>query len=81
MRAFTAVLLAASAYAVQALALDPPSCAVPDSLLFVDNSLNRVTTVVGKQHQLVETEWVGQLGLEVLEREIELEACRVLAEQ
>ena len=52
MRAFIAVLLAASAIAGQALAVDPPSCAVPDNLLFVDNSLNRVTTAVGKQHQL-----------------------------
>ena len=52
MRAFIAVLLAASAYAGQALAVDPPSCAVPDSLLFVDNSLSRVTAAVGKQRQL-----------------------------
>jgi hypothetical protein len=52
MRAFIAVLLAVSALAGQALAVDPPSCAVPDSLVFVDNSLNRVTTAVGKQRQL-----------------------------
>jgi hypothetical protein len=53
MRAFIAVVLAASALAGRAFAVDPPSCAVPDNLLFVDNSLNRVTTAVGKQHQLV----------------------------
>ncbi|HEU0147471.1 MAG TPA: SGNH/GDSL hydrolase family protein, partial [Bradyrhizobium sp.] len=52
MRTFIAVLLAASAIAGQALAVDPPSCAVPDNLLFVDNSLNRVAAAVGKQHQL-----------------------------
>jgi GDSL-like Lipase/Acylhydrolase family len=52
MRAFIAVLLAASACAGQALAVDPPSCAIPDSLLFVDNSLSRVTAAVGKQRQL-----------------------------
>jgi hypothetical protein len=52
MRAFIAVLLAASALAGRALAVDPPSCAVPDSLSFSDNSLNRVTSAVGKQHQL-----------------------------
>jgi hypothetical protein len=52
MRAFIAVLLTASALAGQAFAVDPPSCAVPDNLLYVDNNLNRVTTAVGKQHQL-----------------------------
>jgi lysophospholipase L1-like esterase len=52
MRAFIAVLLAASALAGQALAVDPPSCAVPDNLLFVDNSLKRVAAAVGKQRQL-----------------------------
>ena len=52
MRAFIAVVLAASALAGRALAVDPPSCAVPDNLLFVDNNLNLVTTAVGKQHQL-----------------------------
>jgi GDSL-like Lipase/Acylhydrolase family len=52
MRAFIAVVLAAAAVAGQALAVDPPSCAVPDNLLFVDNNLNKVTTAVGKQHQL-----------------------------
>ena len=52
MRAYIAVVLAASALAGRAFAVDPPSCAVPDNLLFVDNSLNRVTTAVGKQHQL-----------------------------
>ena len=53
MRTFIAVIMAASALAGQALALDPPSCAVPDNLLFVNNDLNRVTTAVGKLHQLV----------------------------
>jgi lysophospholipase L1-like esterase len=52
MRAIIAVVLAASALAGQARAVDPPSCAVPDNLLFVDNKLNRVTTAVGKQRQL-----------------------------
>ena len=52
MRAFIAVVLTASALAGRAFAVDPPSCAVPDNLLFVDNNLNRVTTAVGKQHQL-----------------------------
>jgi hypothetical protein len=52
MRALVAVALAASALAGQALAVDPPSCAVPDNLLFVDNTLSRVTTAVGKQHKL-----------------------------
>jgi hypothetical protein len=52
MRALVAVALAASAFAGQALAVDPPSCAVPDNLLFVDNTLSRVATAVGKQHQL-----------------------------
>src|SRR6202165_1244369 len=52
MRAFIAVLLAASTLAGPALAVDPPSCAVPDNLLYVDNSLNRVTAAVGKLHQL-----------------------------
>ncbi len=52
MRAFITVLLAASALAGRALAVDPPSCAVADSLSFSDNSLNRVASAVGKQHQL-----------------------------
>jgi hypothetical protein len=52
MRAFIAVALAASALAGRALAVDPPSCAVPDNLLFVDNSLTRVAAAAGKQHQL-----------------------------
>ncbi|HWF93623.1 MAG TPA: SGNH/GDSL hydrolase family protein [Xanthobacteraceae bacterium] len=46
-------MLTAAALAGRAFAVDPPSCAVPDNLLFVDNSLNRVTTAVGKQHKLV----------------------------
>jgi ABC-type amino acid transport substrate-binding protein len=52
MRALVAVALAASALAGQALAVDPPSCAVPDNLLFLDNTLSRVTAAVGKQHKL-----------------------------
>jgi hypothetical protein len=52
MKAFIAVVLAASALAGRALAVDPPSCAVPANLFFVDNNLNRVTTAVGKQHRL-----------------------------
>ena len=52
MRALIVVALAASALAGQALAVDPPSCAVPDNLLFVDNNLTRVATAVGKQQQL-----------------------------
>ena len=52
MRAIIAVALAASALAGPALAVDPPSCAVPDNLLFVDNNLTRVETAAGKQHQL-----------------------------
>lgn len=48
----TAVLLAASLCAGQSLAADPPSCAVPDNLLFVDSSLQRVAAAVGKQRQL-----------------------------
>ena len=52
MRAFIAVALAASALAGRALAVDPPSCAVPDNLLFFDNNLMHVATAAGKQHQL-----------------------------
>jgi hypothetical protein len=52
MRAFIAVVLAASALAGRALAVDPPSCAVPDSLLFLDNNLNQVATAAGKRHQI-----------------------------
>jgi hypothetical protein len=52
MRAFIAVLLTASAIAGPALAVDPPSCAVPDNLLYADSNLSRVTAAVGKQHQL-----------------------------
>jgi GDSL-like Lipase/Acylhydrolase family len=55
MRAFIAVALAASALAGRALAVDPPSCAVPDNLLFSDNNLTRVATAASKQHQLVIT--------------------------
>jgi hypothetical protein len=52
MRALIALTVATSALAGQALAVDPPSCAVPDNLLFFDNNLTRVATAVGKQHQL-----------------------------
>jgi hypothetical protein len=52
MRALIALVLAASALAGQGLAADPPSCAVPDNLLFSDNHLNRVTGAAAKQHQL-----------------------------
>ncbi len=52
MRVFIAVLLAATAFASQALAVDPPSCAVPDYLLSGDNALKRVSAAVGKQHKL-----------------------------
>jgi hypothetical protein len=52
MRALIAVVLAASTLAGQGLAADPPSCAVPDNLLFLDNSLTRVAAAAGKQHQL-----------------------------
>lgn len=55
MRAFIAVVLAASALAGQALAVDPPSCAVPDNLLFSDNNLNQVAAAAGKQHQIAIT--------------------------
>jgi hypothetical protein len=57
MRAFIAVVLAltATVFAGQALAVDPPSCAVPDNLLFADNNLNRVTTAVRRQRQLAVT--------------------------
>lgn len=46
------VLAAACLVAGRALAVDPPSCAVPDNLLFVDNSLNRVAAAVAKQRKL-----------------------------
>jgi hypothetical protein len=52
MRALVAAALAASALAGQALAVDPPSCVVPDNLLFADNTLSRVTEAVSKQHKL-----------------------------
>jgi hypothetical protein len=52
MRALIAMLLVASAWTGRALAVDPPSCAVPDNLLYSDNNLNQVATAVGKQHQL-----------------------------
>jgi len=52
MRALIALLLAASALTGRALAVDPPSCAVPENLLYSDNNLNQVATAVGKQHQL-----------------------------
>jgi ABC-type amino acid transport substrate-binding protein len=52
MRALIALALATLALAGQALAVDPPSCAVPDNLLLFDNNLAQVTTAVGKQSQL-----------------------------
>ena len=55
MRALIALLLAASAFAGQAFAVDPPACAVPDNLLFGDNNLKRVAAAVGKQQRLAIT--------------------------
>jgi lysophospholipase L1-like esterase len=55
MRALIVAALTASALAGQALAIDPPSCAVPDNLLFADNNLMRVTSAVAKQRQLAIT--------------------------
>jgi lysophospholipase L1-like esterase len=52
MRGLIAVLLAASAFAGRALAVDPPSCAVPDYFLSGDSPLKRVAAAVGKQHRL-----------------------------
>ena len=47
-----AVVLTAVAVADRAYAVDPPSCAVPDYLLFADNSLKRVTAAVSQEHKL-----------------------------
>jgi hypothetical protein len=55
MRALIVAALTASALAGQALAVDPPSCAVPDNLLFSDNNLTRVASAVAKQRQLAIT--------------------------
>jgi hypothetical protein len=55
MRALIVAALTASALAGQALAIDPPSCAVPDNLLFTDNNLMRVASAVAKQRQLAIT--------------------------
>jgi lysophospholipase L1-like esterase len=55
MRALIVAALTASALAGQALAIDPPSCAVPDNLLFTDNNLTRVASAVAKQRQLAIT--------------------------
>jgi lysophospholipase L1-like esterase len=55
MRALIAALLAATILAGRASALDPPSCAVPDYLLFGDNKLKRVAGVVERQHQVAIT--------------------------
>jgi hypothetical protein len=52
MRAHITIVLAATLLGGQALAVDPPFCTVPDNLLFVDSSLNRVTGAVSKQHRL-----------------------------
>jgi ABC-type amino acid transport substrate-binding protein len=52
MRAHIAIVLAAALIGGQAFAVDPPSCAVPDNLLFVDSSLGRVMAAVSKQRRL-----------------------------
>ncbi|HLH97560.1 MAG TPA: GDSL-type esterase/lipase family protein [Xanthobacteraceae bacterium] len=52
MRSLFTVLLAATVLGSPALAVDPPSCAVPDSLLFSDADLSKVTAAVAKQRQL-----------------------------
>jgi hypothetical protein len=52
MRALIAAAMTALALAGPALALDPPSCAVPDYLLFGDNSLKRVSGAVATRHRL-----------------------------
>ena len=52
MRAHIVIVLAACLVGGQALAVDPPSCAVPDNLLFMDNNLARVTAAVSKERRL-----------------------------
>ena len=52
MRAQIVIVAAATLFAGQAVAVDPPSCAVPDNLLFMDNNLKRVATAVGKERHL-----------------------------
>jgi hypothetical protein len=52
MRAQIVIVLAATLFAGRAVAVDPPSCAVPDNLLFMDNNLKRVATAVGKERHL-----------------------------
>jgi hypothetical protein len=52
MKALVAAALAVSALASQALAADPPPCAVPDRLVSGDYSLRRVAAVVARQHKL-----------------------------
>jgi lysophospholipase L1-like esterase len=52
MRALIAASVAAVMLCGNALAGDPPSCAVPDYLLFGDNQLKQVSAAVGKQRQL-----------------------------
>ncbi len=52
MRALLAAMAAAVILAGKAWAGDPPSCAVPDYLLFGENSLTRVAKAVAEQHQL-----------------------------
>ena len=52
MRAFIIGVLATVAVAGRAFAADPPSCAVPDYLLFSDNNLKQVAAAVGKQRKL-----------------------------
>ena len=53
MRAQIIIVLVASLVAGEAVAIDPPSCAVPDNLLFMDNNLMRVAAAVGKERHLV----------------------------
>jgi hypothetical protein len=53
MRAQIMIVLVASLVAGEAVAIDPPSCAVPDNLLFMDNNLMRVAAAVGKERHLV----------------------------
>ena len=47
-----AAILGASTYSSRSAPLDPPSCAVPENLLFGDNHLKRVSAAVGKERRL-----------------------------
>jgi lysophospholipase L1-like esterase len=51
MRVLFAATMAVLIFAGKAWAGDPPSCAVPDYLLFGENSLKRVAVAVAKQHE------------------------------